>query len=94
MNDPDKSIEFKRIVISEKGKGFGREAVQLVKKIAFETLGAHRLWLEVMEHNGRACQLYQSEGFVSEGLHRESFKQGEKYISLRIMSILADEYNH
>ena len=93
LENPDKSIEFKRIVIEEKNNGFGRESVQLIKRIAFENLDAHRLWLEVMEHNERAIRLYQSEGFISEGMHRESPKQGENFISLKVMSILAHEYN-
>ena len=66
--------------------------MQLVKKIAFENLGAHRLWLEVMEANGRAIQLYRSEGFTCEGLHREGLKQGENFVSLKVMSMLANEY--
>lgn len=70
LKNPDQSTEFKRIVINDKNEGYGRELVQLVKKIAFENFGAHRLWLEVMEHNDRAIQLYKSEGFISEGLHR------------------------
>ena len=93
LKNPDQSIEFKRIVIKDKNEGYGREAVQLVKKIVFENLGAHRLWLEVMENNSRAIQLYKSEGFISEGLHRESLKQGEHFVSLQVMSILAHEYN-
>jgi RimJ/RimL family protein N-acetyltransferase len=47
-----------------------------------------------MEHNERAIQLYESAGFVSEGLHRESLKQGEHFLSLKVMSILAHEYSH
>ncbi|MGD8501790.1 MAG: GNAT family protein [Phycisphaerales bacterium] len=94
LENPDRSIEFKRIVIKEKNKRFGTESLHLVKRIAFENLGAHRLWLEVMEHNERAIQLYESAGFVSEGLHRESLKQGEHFLSLKVMSILAHEYSH
>jgi RimJ/RimL family protein N-acetyltransferase len=93
LKNPDKSIEFKRIVIEKKNEGFGKESLQIVKKIAFENLGAHRLWLEVMEHNERAIQLYKSEGFTCEGLHRESLKQGEHFVSLKVMSMLAHEYN-
>jgi RimJ/RimL family protein N-acetyltransferase len=93
LKNPDQSIEFKRIVIEKKNEGFGKESLQLVKNIAFENLGAHRLWLEVMEGNGRAIQLYKSEGFTSEGLHRESLKQGEHFVSLKVMSILAHEHN-
>ncbi len=92
LKNSDKSVEFKRIVIKEKNEGFGRESLQLVKKIAFENLGTHRLWLEVMEHNERAIKLYKSEGFTCEGLHRESLKQGDHFISLRVMSMLAHEY--
>ena len=93
LKNSDKSIEFKRIVIKEKNEGFGRESVQLVKKIAFENLDAHRLWLEVMQHNHRAIRLYESEGFTLEGVHRESLKQGECFISLNVMSMLAHEYD-
>lgn len=93
LENPDRSIELKRIVIQEKNKGLGRECVQLIKKIMFENLGAHRLWLEVMEHNDRAIQLYESEGFALEGVHRESLKQKERFVSLKVMSILAHEYN-
>jgi len=93
LKNPDQSIEFKRIVMKDKNEGYGRESVQLVKRIAFENLGAHRLWLEVMENNGRAIQLYKPEGFISEGLHRESLKQGEHFVSLKVMSILTHEYN-
>jgi len=92
LESPDQSIELKRIVIQEKNKGFGKEALQLVKETAFENLGAHRLWLEVMEHNDRAIKLYESEGFTSEGVHRENLKQGERFVSLKVMSILAHEY--
>ncbi len=93
LENPDQSIELKRMVIEEKSKGLGRESLQLVKKMVFENLGAHRLWLEVMEHNDRAIQLYKSEGFISEGMHCESLKQGENFVSLKVMSILAHEYN-
>jgi len=92
INDPDGNIEFKRIVVREKGKGYGRKAVRLVKRFAFEKQNCHRLWLEVMENNQRAYKLYESEGFIPEGVHRESLKQGDKYISLKVMSILAQEY--
>jgi diamine N-acetyltransferase len=92
LEDPDGNVEFKRIVVEEKGKGYGRKAVRLVKKFAFEKQNCHRLWLEVMENNQRAYKLYESEGFIPGGVHRESLKQGDKYISLKVMSILAKEY--
>ncbi len=93
IQNPDRSVELKRIVIGEKGKGYGRAVVKLVKDMVFLEYDAHRLWLDVMEHNGRAYALYLSEGFTEEGLLRECLKKGDKFISVRVMSILEDEYN-
>ena len=93
MKNADKSIELKRIVIERKNEGLGREAVQLVKKIVFENLGAHRLWLEAVEDNERAIHVYLSEGFITEGVHRESLKKGKHFLSMKVISILEHEYN-
>jgi len=92
LKNPDESIEFKRIVINDKGKGLGREAVRLIRKLAFERYNAHRLWLEVVEGNERAYNLYKSEGFIDEGIHRESLKHGGSFKSLLVMSMLKKEY--
>lgn len=86
------NIEFRRFVISSKGKGLGRESVKLVKRLAFEQLNAHRLWLDVRHKNQRAKNLYKSEGFIEEGTLRECILYKENYESLIIMSILESEY--
>lgn len=92
LGNQDKSIELKRILITEKGCGFGREALQLAKQIAFDVFGAHRFWLDVFTGNQVAQRLYESEGFVVEGLLRECHKVAGKYKSLIILSILEHEY--
>ena len=92
IGNPDGSVEFKRIAITEKGKQFGRNAVRIIKKIAFEQLGAHRVWLEVVERNARAKHVYETEGFVCEGVHREAARIMGGYESLVVMSMLASEY--
>jgi RimJ/RimL family protein N-acetyltransferase len=79
LQNPHGSIEFMRIVISEKRKGLGRETLRLVKQIAFEQFRAHRLWLDVRDYNTRAKNLYLSEGFVLEGTLREC-QNGENII--------------
>ena len=92
IQSDDHNLEFKRIVIMSKGKGLGRDTVRAIKKYTFETLGFHRLWLEVLETNVRAKALYASEGFVEEGVHREAMRQGDRFLSLIVMAMLAGEY--
>lgn len=93
LENPSRSVELRRIVISEKGKGFGREALRLIKKLAFEGLKVHRLWLDVRYKNDRAQGLYMSEDFVREGVLRDCIFNNEEYESLIVMSIIKDEYD-
>jgi RimJ/RimL family protein N-acetyltransferase len=92
VEDPNKVLEFRRISINEKGFGYGREAIQLLKKICFETLKFHRLWFDVYDDNQRAIGLYESEGFIKEALLRENIKTDNGYRSQRIYSMLENEY--
>lgn len=85
-------LEFRRITINEKGNGYGRDAIRLLKKLCFERLGVHRLWLDVYDDNDRAISLYESEGFVKEGLLRDSEKTERGYRSQRIYAMLEGEY--
>jgi diamine N-acetyltransferase len=93
LKNPHQSLEFRRLVITDKGHGYGRAAVRLVKQLAFEQYRVHRLWLDVRAHNRRAQQLYQSEGFVIEGTLRECTKVEDHFESLVIMSLLYSEYS-
>ncbi len=92
LASPDRSIEFKRITIAEKGNGFGREALRLVKRLAFGRFAAHRLWLDVRDGNDRARRLYESEDFLHEGILRDASRVGDGFASLHVLSILEHEY--
>lgn len=92
LNDNNKSLEFRRITINQKGFGFGREALKLIKIFCFENLEFHRFWLDVYDDNSRAIKLYESEGFVQEGLLRDNTKIENAYRSQRIYSILEHEF--
>ena len=88
----NKVLEFRRITINEKGLGFGRDAIRLLKQLCFEKLRFHRLWLDVHEDNDRAIKLYESEGFVKEGTLRDNVKEDNGYRSQRIYSMIENEY--
>lgn len=87
-----KSIEFKRLVICDKNKGYGREVLKLIKDFSFNDLKAHRLWLDVRLRHKIAQELYKSEGFKEEGILRECILYNNQYESIVIMSILSNEY--
>src|SRR3954463_2303823 len=90
--NPHHSIELKRMVVRDKNQGFGRAALRVAKKIAFDDLGAHRFWLDIKKRNQRAKALYDTEGFTFEGELREAVKVEGGYDSLAVLSMLQDEY--
>lgn len=93
LTDPNRTVQIRRIAITDKGKGYGRQTLQQAKQLAFQTFNTHRLWLDVKTYNPRAQHLYQSEGFVVEGTLRDCIKMGDRFESLTIMSILRHEYD-
>ena len=88
----NQSLELKRMVVRSKGQGTGRAALRVVKKVAFDDLGAHRLWLDVKKRNERAQALYAGEGFVVEGVLRESIRVAGGFESMVVMSMLQSEF--
>ncbi|MBR8840920.1 MAG: GNAT N-acetyltransferase [Stigonema ocellatum SAG 48.90 = DSM 106950] len=94
FKSPNGSIELTRIVIAQPGLGYGKDVLSIIIKKVFEEYNAHRFWLDVFEDNRRARHVYQSVGFHEEGILREAIRQGDKYSSLVVMSILENEYFH
>jgi RimJ/RimL family protein N-acetyltransferase len=88
----NQSLELKRMVVQSKGAGYGRAALRVAKKVAFDDLKAHRLWLDVKQGNSRAQALYDSEGFVVEGRLRDAVKVANGFESLVVMSVLQSEF--
>lgn len=93
LDNTNNSIEFRRIVISQKGKGYGRKVIKEIKKYCFTKLKCHRLWLDVLDTNQRAFKLYVSEGFKQEGILRDCLLLNNEYKNLIVLSILENEYH-
>lgn len=87
------SLELKRMVVQGKGQGFGRAALRVAKKVAFDDLGAHRFWLDVKSLNTRAKLFYDSEGFVVEGRLRDAVRVAGGWDTLIVMSMLQQEFS-
>lgn len=92
LTNPYGAVELARMVISEKGHGYGRQALRAIKRIVFEEWGKHRLWLDVMTYNERARGLYQSEGFIEEGIWHDALLVDGEYVSLVFMAMLETDY--
>jgi RimJ/RimL family protein N-acetyltransferase len=82
------------IFIGERGrrsKGYGRQALELLKDYAFRDMGLHRLWLRVMDDNAGAIRMYEKCGFVLEGrMRKQVFKNGD-YRDILIMGVCVDD---
>jgi len=61
-------VYVKRIVVADKSRGLGRDALAGFARRAFAELGASHLWLSVFRENLRAQRSYQSLGFAIQEL--------------------------
>lgn len=77
---------------SEWGKGYGREAMELMLRYGFAELNLHLIYLHVHADHPRAVRLYEKIGFVREGRLRDRAYRGGKYHDYFAMSILRDEW--
>lgn len=77
---------------ANRGKGYGREAMNLLLDFAFNELNLYRLQLGVFAYNTNAIKLYESLGFVHEGTAREFIERdGQRHDMLRY-GLLRGEY--
>lgn len=74
------------------GKGFGREAMELLLRFAFHELNLHRVGLTVFSYNERAIALYESLGFVREGTERERLHRDGKRYGMHTYGLLRREW--
>ncbi len=92
VDDRSDVFELRRIAISQKGQGYGREAIEGLMRYSFDTLNSNRFWLDVYPHNKVGIHLYRDLGLKLEGRLRESYKTSEGYMDQLIFSILKEEY--
>lgn len=92
LDNPSKEIEWTRIVIAKKGRGFGQETMEMLESWAFDDLKFHRAWLDCKDYNTRALHVYEKAGLVREGLIRETILTDGVYENLVILGILDREY--
>lgn len=88
-----RDIELVRMSVAQPGAGVGKLLLVSVLDMAFNTLGAERLWLDVFEDNLRARRAYASAGFREDNTPRQMVRKSDGTSgTLVIMSIRATEY--
>jgi diamine N-acetyltransferase len=83
------------IVIGEKkywNQGYGREAMRLLLRHAFNHLNLNRVYLRVYETNLRGIRSYERAGFIHEGRLRQAQFCNGKFVDVLIMSVLRSEW--
>jgi len=63
LDSDERSVEFRRIVVTESGRGYGKRVVSMVDEICRKELVRIRVWLDVFETNERARHVYEQCGY-------------------------------
>jgi RimJ/RimL family protein N-acetyltransferase len=74
------------------GRGYGREAINLLLHYAFHYLGVRRIELTTHAKNERAIRCYLACGFVEEGRPRKVVWIEGEYVDLVNMGLLREEW--
>jgi RimJ/RimL family protein N-acetyltransferase len=74
------------------GRGYGREAVNLLLEFGFQKHNIRRIFLRVEARNQRAIKAYSACGLIEEGRLREHVWNNGRYDDLIFMGILRKEW--
>lgn len=74
-----------------RGRGYGTEAVRAVLDHAFDSIGLHRISLDVFSFNPGAQRAYEKCGFQVEGRQRHTMNWEGEWVDSILMGILATD---
>jgi diamine N-acetyltransferase len=73
---------------SDRGQGFGSEAIGLATEFCWRYLNLERVWLQAFEHNERAIRAYEKVGFEREGVLRRAAYIDGQWVDVVMMAKL------
>jgi RimJ/RimL family protein N-acetyltransferase len=74
------------------GKGYGTEALRLICKFGFESLGLHRIEASVVDGNDRSAGVLENIGFRLEGRSRRSALVSRRWADTLEFGLLREEW--
>ena len=71
--DPNNKRAGVGVIISheERGNGYASHALEILIKYAFEKLGLHQLYANILEHNTESLALFSKKGFEKSGIKKD-----------------------
>ena len=76
----------------DRRKGYGREALNLLLRFAFDELSLYRLSALLPEYNQPALSLFEQAGFVQEVRRREGLNRDGRRWDVFLYGLLADDW--
>lgn len=76
----------------DRRKGYGRQALSLLLRYAFDELNLYRLTALVPEYNTGALQFFEKAGFIVEARRREALNRDGRRWDLLHLGLLQDEW--
>jgi diamine N-acetyltransferase len=78
--------------VTERGKGYGSEAVRLLLDYAFQHLHVWNVWLDTAAYNHRAIRAYENAGFREIGRRRGARVSGGTRHDIVLMDCTRDDF--
>ncbi|KMT22625.1 GNAT family N-acetyltransferase [Clostridium cylindrosporum] len=75
----------------KRGQGYGKDSLKTLLDFIFNDMNMNLVYLNVLENNIPAINLYKSLGFTQEGILRNRYYQGGKYYNIISMSLTREE---
>jgi len=94
LNRKANSFELRRLAITKKGKGYGKETMLGLFDYVFNELKQNKLWLDVYHDNYIGISLYEKVRMHRDGILRENDLTDRGYMDQIIYSILKREYDN
>ena len=63
LEDDKTSVEFRHIVVVDRGKGIGQKVLNEIEKYCINELKRKRIWLDVFDINKRGIHIYEKQGY-------------------------------
>ena len=81
------------VLRNKRGNGYGAKIYDILINYIFNFLNMNRIWLQVLDSNQPAINLYKKKGFKIEGRLNEAVFRDGKYMDLISMRLLKSEFD-